>query len=55
MICEESIMKITYREESGIFYPNLEMPKQTNHPIGKYGKMRLDFCLSIGVGLTPRS
>ena len=38
-------MKITYREESGIFYPNLEMPKQTNHPIGKYGKMRLDFML----------
>ena len=36
-------MKITYREENGIFYPNLELPKQTNHPIGKYGRMRLDF------------
>ena len=43
MICEESIMKITYREENGIFYPNLDMPKQTNYTIGKYGRMRLDF------------
>jgi hypothetical protein len=36
-------MKITYREENGIFYPNLELPEQTNYPIGKYGRMRLDF------------
>ena len=33
----------TYREENGIMYPDLTLPKQTNHPIGKYGKMRLDY------------
>ena len=35
----------TYREENGIFYPDLALPKQTNHPIGKYGRLRLDFML----------
>ena len=33
----------TYREENGILYPNLTLPEQTNHPIGKYGRMRLDY------------
>ena len=36
-------MKITYREENGCFYPNLELPKQTNYTIGKYGLLHLDF------------
>ncbi len=36
-------MKITYREENGCFYPNLELPKQTNYNIGKYGLLNLDF------------
>ena len=36
-------MKITYREENGCFYPNLDLPKQTNYTIGKYGLLHLDF------------
>ena len=36
-------MKITYREENGCFYPNLELPKQTNYTIGKYGLLHLEF------------
>ena len=32
-------MEITYRTENGIRIPNLEMPEQTNYPIGKYGQM----------------
>ena len=36
-------MKITYREENGCFYPNLELPKQTNYTISKYGLLHLDF------------
>ena len=33
----------TYREENGIMYPDLALPEQTYHPIGKYGRMRLDY------------
>ena len=36
-------MEITYTERNSIFYPDLALPKQTNHPIGKYGRMRLDY------------
>ena len=36
-------MEITYTERNGIFYPDLALPEQINHPIGKYGRMRLDF------------
>ena len=36
-------MKITYHEENGCFYPNLELPEQTNYNIGKYGLLHLDF------------
>ena len=36
-------MKITYREENGRLYPNLELPEQTNYNIGKYGLLHLDF------------
>ena len=31
------------REENGRLYPNLELPEQTNHTIGKYGLLHLDF------------
>ena len=34
---------ITYTERNGICYPNLELPAQTNYPIGKYGNLRLEF------------
>ena len=36
-------MEITYRIQNGIKIPNLELPEQTNHTIGKYGQMRLRF------------
>ena len=36
-------MKLTYTERNGIMYPHLTLPEQTNYPIGKYGKMRLDY------------
>ncbi len=36
-------MELTYTERNGIMYPDLALPEQTNHPIGKYGKMRLDY------------
>ena len=36
-------MELTYTERNGIMYPDLELPKQTNYPIGKYGRMRLDY------------
>ena len=38
-------MELTYTEKNGIFYPDLALPEQTNHPIGKYGRLRLDFML----------
>ena len=34
---------ITYTERNGIRYPNLELPEQTNYPLGKYANLRLDF------------
>ena len=34
---------LTYREENGRLYPNLELPKQANYNIGKYGLLHLDF------------
>ena len=36
-------MELTYTERNGILYPDLALPKQTNYPVGKYGKMRLDY------------
>ena len=36
-------MKLTYTERNGIMYPDLALPEQTNYPIGKYGRMRLDY------------
>ena len=34
---------ITYTERNGIRYPDLELPEQTNYPLGKYARMRLEF------------
>ena len=34
---------ITYTERNGIYYPDLELPKQTNYSLGKYANLRLDF------------
>ena len=34
---------ITYTERNGICYPDLALPEQTNYPLGKYAKLRLDF------------
>lgn len=36
-------MKLTYTEQNGLLYPDLELPPQTNYAIGKYGRMRLDY------------
>ena len=36
-------MELTYTERNGIMYPDFALPKQTNYPIGKYGRMRLDY------------
>ena len=36
-------MELTYTHRNGILYPDLALPEQTNYPIGKYGRMRLDF------------
>ena len=36
-------MELTYTERNGVMYPDLTLPEQTNYPIGKYGKMRLDY------------
>ena len=34
---------ITCTERNGIRYPNLELPEQTNYPLGKYANLRFDF------------
>lgn len=36
-------MELTYTERNSVMYPDLALPEQTNYPIGKYGKMRLDY------------
>ena len=36
-------MELTYTERNGVRYPDLALPEQTNYPIGKYGRMRLDY------------
>ena len=35
--------QITYTEHNGLYYPDLALPEQTNHPLGKYANLRLDF------------
>lgn len=36
-------MEPTYTERNGVMYPDLALPVQTNYPIGRYGKMRLNY------------
>lgn len=36
-------MELSYTERNSIMYPNLTLPEHTNYPIGKYGRMRLDY------------
>ena len=36
-------IQLTYHEESGYLYPDLALPEQTHHPIGKYGDLYLAF------------
>ena len=36
-------MNLTYREENGCLYPNLEMPEQTDYNVGKYGLLHFEF------------
>ena len=36
-------MELTYTERNGVMYPDLALPEQTNYPIGKYGRMHLDY------------
>ena len=36
-------MELSYTERNGVMYPDLALPEQTNYPIGKYGRMRLDY------------
>ncbi len=33
----------TCREESGHLIPDIALPEQTDYPIGKYGRMHLDY------------
>ena len=35
----------TYREENGYRIPNLALPAGTKYPIGKYGRMHLDYIM----------
>lgn len=35
--------QITYTEHNGLYYPDLALPEQTNHLLGKYANLRLDF------------
>ena len=32
--------QITYTEHNGLYYPDLALPEQTNHPLGKYANLR---------------
>lgn len=34
---------IAYTERNGIYYPDLELPEQTNYSLGKYANLRLEF------------
>ena len=35
----------TYRDENGFRIPNLALPAGTSYPIGKYGRMHLDYIM----------
>ena len=36
-------MELSYTERNGVMYPDLALPEQTNYPIGKYGRIRLNY------------
>ena len=36
-------MELAYTERNSVMYPALALPEQTNYPVGKYGRMRLDY------------
>ena len=36
-------MELAYTERNSVMYPDLALPEQTNYPVGKYGRMRLDY------------
>ena len=42
--------QIAYTEHNGLYYPDLALPEQTNHPLGKYANLRLDFMKKHGRG-----
>ena len=35
--------ELSYTEKNGILYPNVIVPEEEKKPIGKYGRMRLDY------------
>ena len=35
--------EITYKEENGIYFPDLALPEQKNYSIGKYGNLHLAY------------
>ena len=35
--------ELTYTEKDGILYPNVIVPEEEKKPIGKYGRMRLEY------------
>ena len=35
--------ELTYTEKNGILYPNVIVPEEEKKPIGKYGRMRLEY------------
>ena len=43
--------KITYRKEGDYFIPNLSLPIQPTKPIGKYGRLRLNYLKDFNKGL----
>ena len=43
--------KITYRKEGDYFIPNLSLPIQPKNPIGKYGRLRLNYLKDFKKGL----
>lgn len=36
-------IQLTYHEENGYLYPDLTLPEQTHHPIGKYHGATMSF------------
>ena len=43
--------KITYRKERDYFITNLSLPIQQKKPIGKYGRLRLNYLKNFNKGL----